>query len=55
MQDSYLMSRKELYLQTLLESDQEKLTELVLATEQVIALDTPRSEPLASKDCSAPV
>ncbi|MGC1627172.1 MAG: hypothetical protein WA735_09940 [Candidatus Acidiferrales bacterium] len=38
MQDSYLMSWKELYLQALLESDAEKLTELVQATEQAIAL-----------------
>jgi hypothetical protein len=38
MQDSYLMSWKDLYLQALLESDREKLTELVLATEQAISL-----------------
>ncbi len=37
MQDSYLMSWKELYLQALLESDTEKLTELIQATEQAIA------------------
>ena len=37
MQDSYLMSWKDLYLQTLLESDTEKLTELVQATEQAVA------------------
>jgi len=36
MQDSYLMSWKELYLQTLLESNAEKLTELVQATEQAM-------------------
>jgi hypothetical protein len=32
------MSWKDLYLQTLLESDEEKLTELVHATEQAIVL-----------------
>jgi hypothetical protein len=37
MQDSYLMSWKELYLQALLESDTEKLRELVQATELAIA------------------
>ena len=37
MQDSYLMSWKELYLQTLLESETEKLTELVQATELAMA------------------
>ena len=37
MQDSYLMSWKELYLQALLESDTEKLTELVQATELAMA------------------
>jgi hypothetical protein len=36
MQDSYPMSWKELYLQALLESDTEKLTELVQATELAI-------------------
>ena len=40
MQDSYLMSWKELYLQALLESDTEKLTELVHSTEQAILLRT---------------
>ncbi len=40
MQDSYPMSWKDLYLQTLLESDEEKLTELVHATEQAIVLRT---------------
>ena len=38
MQDSYPTSWKELYLQVLLESDPKKLTELVLGTEQAIAL-----------------
>jgi hypothetical protein len=38
MQDSYPTSWKELYLQVVLESDPKKLTELVLATEQAIAL-----------------
>jgi hypothetical protein len=38
MQDSYPMSWKDLYLQTLLESDTKKLTELVHAAEQAIAL-----------------
>jgi hypothetical protein len=38
MQGSYPMSWKDLYLQTLLESDEEKLTELVHATEQAIVL-----------------
>jgi hypothetical protein len=38
MQDSYLMSWKERFLHTLLESDTEKLTELVQATEQALAL-----------------
>jgi hypothetical protein len=38
MQDSYLMSWKELYLQALFESDTQKVTELVLATEQAITL-----------------
>jgi hypothetical protein len=38
MQDAYPMSWKDLYLQTLLESDEEKLTELVHATEQAILL-----------------
>ena len=38
MQDSYPMSWKDLYLQTLLESDEEKLAELVHATEQAIVL-----------------
>jgi hypothetical protein len=37
MQDSYLGSWKQLYLQTLLESDPQKLTELVLASEQAMA------------------
>jgi hypothetical protein len=37
MQDSYLMSWKELYLQALLESDTEKLRELVQATELAMA------------------
>ena len=45
MQDSYLMSWKELYLQALLESDTEKLTELVQATEQAIVL---RSQELST-------
>jgi hypothetical protein len=40
MPDSYPMSWKDLYLQTLLESDEEKLTELVHATEQAIVLRT---------------
>jgi hypothetical protein len=40
MQDSYPMSWKDLYLQTLLESDEEKLKELVHATEQAIVLRT---------------
>ena len=40
MQDSYPMSWKDLYLQTVLESDEEKLTELVHATEQAIVLRT---------------
>jgi hypothetical protein len=38
MQDSYPTSWKELYLRVLLESDPTSLTELVLATEQAIAL-----------------
>jgi hypothetical protein len=38
MQDSYLMSWKEHFLHALLESDTEKLTELVQATEQALAL-----------------
>ncbi len=38
MQDSYPMSWKDLYLQTLLESDGEKLTELVHAAEYAIVL-----------------
>jgi hypothetical protein len=38
MQGSYPMSWKDLYLQTLLESNEEKLTELVHATEQAIVL-----------------
>jgi hypothetical protein len=38
MPDSYPMSWKDLYLQTLLESDEEKLKELVHATEQAIVL-----------------
>ena len=38
MQDSYLMSWKELYLQALFESDTEKITELVLAARQAIVL-----------------
>ena len=37
MQNSYLGSWKELYLQTVLESDPQKLTELVLASEQAMA------------------
>jgi hypothetical protein len=37
MQDSYLMSWKELYLRALLESDTEKLRELVQATEVAMA------------------
>jgi hypothetical protein len=37
MQDSYLMSWKELYLQALLESDTEKLRERVQATEVAMA------------------
>jgi hypothetical protein len=40
MQDSYLTSWKELYLRALFESDTEKVTELVLATEQAITLRT---------------
>jgi hypothetical protein len=40
MRNSYPMSWKDLYLQTLLESDEEKLTELVHATEQAIVLRT---------------
>ena len=38
MQDSYPTSWKELYRQVLREPDTEKLTELVLATEQAIVL-----------------
>lgn len=38
MQDSYPVSWKGLYLQALLESDSEKCTELVQATEQAIVL-----------------
>lgn len=38
MQDSYPTSWKELYLRVLLESDPTRLTELVLAAEQAIAL-----------------
>jgi hypothetical protein len=38
MRDCYPGSWKDLYLQTVLESDQEKLTELVHATEHAIAL-----------------
>jgi hypothetical protein len=38
MQDSYPMSWKDLYLQALLESDGEKLTELIQATEQAMAV-----------------
>ena len=38
MQDSYPTSWKELYLRVVLESDPKKLTELVLATEEAIAL-----------------
>ena len=38
MQDSYPVLWKDLYLQALLESDAEKLTELVQATEQAIVL-----------------
>jgi hypothetical protein len=38
MPDSYPRSWKDLYLQTLLEPDEEKLTELVHATEQAIVL-----------------
>jgi hypothetical protein len=38
MQNSYPVSWKELYLQTLLGSDPQELTELVLATEQAIVL-----------------
>ncbi len=38
MQDSYLMSWKELYLQALLESDTKKLTGLVQAAELAMAL-----------------
>lgn len=36
--DSYPMSWKDLYLQTLLESDEEKLTGLVRATEQALVI-----------------
>jgi hypothetical protein len=36
MQDSYPMSWKDLYLQVLLESDDQKLTELVHAIEQAM-------------------
>ena len=38
MRDSYRASWKDLYLQTVLESDKEQLTVLVQATEQAIAL-----------------
>jgi hypothetical protein len=38
MRDSYPASWKDLYLQTVLESDREKLTGLVQATEHAIAL-----------------
>jgi hypothetical protein len=38
MQESYPESRKDLYLQTVVESDKEKLTGLVHATEQAIVL-----------------
>ncbi len=38
MQDSYPMSWKDLYLQTLLESDTDKLAELVHAAEYAIVL-----------------
>lgn len=38
IQDSYLISWKEHYLHALLESNTEKLTELVQVTEQAIAL-----------------
>jgi hypothetical protein len=38
MQDSYPVSWKELYLRALLESDEEKLTELVQAGEYAIVL-----------------
>jgi hypothetical protein len=38
MRDSYPASWKDLYLQTVLESDKEQLTVLVQATEQAIAL-----------------
>ena len=38
MPDSYQMSWKDLYLQTLLEPDEEKLTELIHAIEQAIVL-----------------
>ena len=37
MQNSYLGSWKELYLQTVLESDPQKITELVLASERAMA------------------
>ena len=38
MQDSYLMSWKEHYLHVLLESDTEKLTELVQAAEHAMVI-----------------
>jgi hypothetical protein len=38
MRESYPIPWKELYLWVLIESDKEKLTELVQATEQAIAL-----------------
>ncbi|MFZ3331891.1 MAG: hypothetical protein WA197_14750 [Candidatus Acidiferrales bacterium] len=38
MRDPYSASWKDLYLQTVLESDKEKLTGLVQATEQAIVL-----------------
>lgn len=38
MQDSYLMSWKEQYLRALLESDTEKLTELVQTAEHAMVL-----------------
>ena len=53
MQDSYLMSWKELYLQALLESDTEKLTELVQATELAMAdraQELPASETNKERD-----
>jgi hypothetical protein len=42
MRDSYPASWKDLYLQTVLESDRQKLSRLVQATEQAIVLRAQR-------------